>query len=134
MTELLENRLKRLEDVKLVLISGITNLFPAYEKHTFEDLLRSISGIKAILSKNNPLIVITAQLHESSQFRPKGGKILSHFGNVLVMIKDDERFTEYTLIQHPFLSENQLKKWKPREPKRNLGNQSKNSTLDMWMK
>ncbi|MBD3214714.1 MAG: hypothetical protein GF311_19035 [Candidatus Lokiarchaeota archaeon] len=134
MIELLENRLKQLEDVKVVLISGITNLFATYEKHTFEDLLRAISGIKAILSKNNPLMVITAQLHESSQFRPKGGKILSHFGNVLVMIKEDERFTEYTLVQHPFLSENQLKKWKPHKPKRHLGNQSKNSTLDMWMK
>lgn len=134
MTELLENRLKKLEDVKVVLISGITNLFQSYEKQTFEDLLRAISGIKAILSKNSPLIVISALLHESSQFRPKGGKILSHFGNVMVMIKDDERFTEYTLVQHPFISENQLKKWKPREPKRNLDNPSKNLSLDYWIK
>ncbi|MGM0469753.1 MAG: hypothetical protein ACQERB_13215 [Promethearchaeati archaeon] len=134
MVELLENRLKKLEDVKVVLISGITNLFQSYEKQTFEDLLRAINGIKETLSKTNPLIVISALLHECSQFRPKGGKILSHFGNVLIMIKDEKRYTEYSLIQHPFLSENNLKKWKPRKPKKHLKNNSKNATLDCWIK
>ncbi|MBD3197237.1 MAG: hypothetical protein GF317_19440 [Candidatus Lokiarchaeota archaeon] len=134
MVELLENRLKNLEDVKVVLISGITKLLQNYEKQTFEDILRAVNGIKTILSKTNPLIIITAPLHENSLFKPKGGKILTHFGNVLVMIRDDERYTEYSLIQHPFLPESRLRKWKPRKLKKNLGNPSKNMSLDCWMK
>jgi len=133
MVELLENRLSKLEDIKVVLISGITTLFQSYEKQTFEDLLRAISGIKAILSKTNPLIVLTAPMNEYSLYKPNGGKILSHFGSVLIMINEDERYTEYTLVQHPFLPENRLLKWKPRSPKRNLANTSKNTSIDCWL-
>lgn len=128
--ELLENRLSKLEHVKVVIVSGITTLFPSYEKKNFEELLRAINGIKRILSNTKPLIVITAPLNEFSAFRPKGGKILSHFGNVLVSIIDNERFVEYTLVQHPYLGEKRLLKWKPREPKRR--NSMKNMTLDCW--
>ncbi len=128
--ELLENQLSKLEHVKVVIISGITSLFPSYEKKNFEELLRAINGIKRILSNTRPLIVITAPLNEFSAFRPKGGKILSHFGNVLVSIIDNERFVEYTLVQHPYLGEKRLLKWKPREPKRR--NSMKNMTLDCW--
>ncbi|MBD3256451.1 MAG: hypothetical protein GF383_15240 [Candidatus Lokiarchaeota archaeon] len=132
MVELLENRLAKLAHVKVVLVSGITTLFESYEKQTFEDLLKAIGGIKKILSKTKPLIVLTAPLNEFSTFRPKGGKILSHFGSVLVLIDDKERFTEYILVQHPFLPENRLVKWKPRKPKRKLSNSLKNTTLDCW--
>ncbi|MFX0021758.1 MAG: hypothetical protein ACFE9S_05495 [Candidatus Hermodarchaeota archaeon] len=131
MVEILENRLSKLEDVKVILISGITTMFEGYEKHTFEDLLRTIDGIKQILWKTNPLIIITAPLHENSLFRPKGGKILSHFGNVLVMINDDERYVEYVLVQHPYLPENRLLKWKPRTSKKKVP--LKNTTLDYWV-
>ena len=132
MVELLENRLSKLEHVKVVLISGITTLFQSYEKQMFEDLLRAINGIKTILSKTRPLIVLTAPLNEYSLYRPNGGKILSHFGSVLALINEDERYTEYVLVQHPFLPENRLLKWKPRTPKRNLSNTTKNMTLDCW--
>ncbi|MFX0000207.1 MAG: hypothetical protein ACFE9Q_01890 [Candidatus Hodarchaeota archaeon] len=130
MVEILENKLSMLEDVKVVLISGITTMFEGYEKQTFEDLLRTIDGIKQILSKTKPLIIITSPLHERSHFRPKGGKILSHFGNVLVMINDDERFADYVLIQHPYLPERRLRKWKPRTPKKKVP--LKNMTIDYW--
>jgi RecA/RadA recombinase len=132
MVELLENRLSRLEQIKVVLISGITNLLQSYEKQTFEDLLRSIGGIKKILEKSNPLIILTAPLNEYSTLRPKGGKILSHFGNVLVLINDSERYHEYLLVQHPYLSEKRSLKWKSRIPKRNLSNTMRNMTLDCW--
>ncbi|MHA1241494.1 MAG: hypothetical protein ACTSQU_12015 [Promethearchaeota archaeon] len=48
------------------------------------------------------------------------------------MINEDERFTEYVLVQHPYLPENRLLKWKPRIPKRNLAQITKNTTLDIW--
>ncbi|MFX1379281.1 MAG: hypothetical protein ACFFA4_09315 [Promethearchaeota archaeon] len=131
MVEILENRLSILEDVKVVLISGITTLFEGYERQTFEDLLRIVDGIKQILWKANPLIIITAPLHDNSLFRPKGGKILSHFGNVLVKINDDDRYVEYVLVQHPYLPENRLLKWKPRTTKKKIP--LKNTTLDYWV-
>jgi hypothetical protein len=129
--EILENRLSMLEDVKVVLISGITTMFEGYEKQTFEELLRAIDGIKQILWKTKPLIIITAPLHENSLFRPKGGKILSHFGSVLVMINDDERYDEYVLVQHPYLPEKRLLKWKPRPSKKKVP--LKNATIDCWI-
>ena len=129
--EILENRLSMLEDVKVVLISGITTMFERYEKQTFEELLRAIDGIKQMLWKTKPLIIITAPLHENSLFRPKGGKILSHFGSVLVMINDDERYDEYVLVQHPYLPENRLLKWKPRTSKKKIP--LKNATIDCWI-
>ena len=132
MIELLENRLSTLEHVKVVLISGITTLFQSYEKQTFEDLLKAIGGIKKILSNTKPLIVLTAPLNEYSLLRPKGGKILSHFGSVLVLINDNERYVEYVLVQHPFQAENRLLKWKSRTLKRKLSNPLKNTTLDCW--
>ncbi len=132
MIELLENKISTLGQMKVVLISGITTLFQSYERQTFEDLLRAIDGIKKILERTKPLIIITAPLNEYSLFRPKGGKILSHFGNVLALINDDERYVEYLLVQHPFLPENRLLKWKPREPKRKLSNPTKNTTIDCW--
>jgi archaellum biogenesis ATPase FlaH len=132
MIELLENKISTLGQMKVVLISGITTLFQSYERQTFEDLLRAIDGIKKILERTKPLIIITAPLNEYSLFRPKGGKILSHFGNVLAMINDDERYVEYILVQHPFLPENRLLKWKPRLPKRKLSNPTKNTTIDCW--
>jgi len=130
MVELLENRLAKLEHVKVVMISGITTLFQNYEKQTFEDLLRAINGIKTILSKTKPLILITAPLNEYSLFKPKGGKILTHFGSVLVLINDKDRFTEYLLIQHPYLQEKKLVKWKPTQSKGKV--QLRNMTLDCW--
>jgi hypothetical protein len=132
MVELLENRLAKLDRIKVVLISGITTLFQSYEKQTFEDLLKAINGIKTILSSTRPLIILTAPLNEFSLYRPKGGKILSHFGSVLVLINENERNIEYQLIQHPFLPEKRLLKWKPQIPKRNLSNSTKNMTLDCF--
>jgi hypothetical protein len=132
MVELLENKLAKLEHIKVVLISGITTLFQNYEKHTFEDLLKAINGIKTILSNAKPLIILTAPLNEFSLYKPKGGKILSYFGSVLVLINENERNVEYQLIQHPFLPEKRLLKWKPQIPKRSLLNSTKNMTLDCF--
>jgi hypothetical protein len=132
MVEILENRLSKLENIKMVLISGITTLFQSYEKQTFEDLLYAIDGIKKMLMKSNPYLILTAPLNEFSEWRPEGGKIIAHFGSVLVLIRDQERLTEYNLVQHPYLAETVLKKFKPREAK--LSKPTRNTTLDCWIK
>ncbi|MGV9173761.1 MAG: hypothetical protein ACOC44_18180 [Promethearchaeia archaeon] len=133
MVEILENRLSKLDDIKVVLISGITNLFQDYEKKNFEDLLKAVDGIKKTIEKKRPLIIFTTPLNEYSFFRPKGGKILPHFGSVLVQINDTERYTEYKLTQHPYLPEKVLKKFKKRESRKNLKISTKNRKIDCWL-
>ncbi|MBN1802135.1 MAG: hypothetical protein JW891_11545 [Candidatus Lokiarchaeota archaeon] len=132
MIEILENRLSNLEGIKVLLVSGITCLLQNHDKRTFEDLLRAIGGIKKALEKSRPLIVLTAPLNEYSLFRPEGGKILAHFGSVLVLINDNERFTEYTLVQHPYLPERRILRWKPRRSKRPLSCTTRNAKIDNW--
>lgn len=132
MVELLENKISELEQVGAVFISGITNLWPNYDQKTFEDLLRAIGGIKKVLEKLNPLIVITAPKNEYSDFKPVGGNVLYHFGQVLVLIEAKKRYAEYKLVQHPSLPERKLIKWKPLKPKRGLKKPAKNATLDSW--
>ena len=132
MVELLENKISELEQVGAVFISGITNLWPNYDQKTFEDLLRAIGGIKKVLEKLDPLIVITAPKNEYSDFKPVGGNVLYHFGQILVLIEDKKRYAEYKLVQHPSLPERKLIKWKPLKPKRGLKKPAKNATLDSW--
>ncbi|MFO8019929.1 MAG: hypothetical protein R6U96_14995 [Promethearchaeia archaeon] len=133
MVEILENRLSKLDDIKVVLISGITNLFQNYEKKKFEELLKAIDGIKKTIEKKRPLIIFTAPLNEFSFFRPKGGKILAHFGSVLVHLNDTDRYTEYKLAQHPNLPEKVLKKFKKRESRKKLKTPTKNRKIDCWL-
>ncbi|KKM52799.1 hypothetical protein LCGC14_1554550 [marine sediment metagenome] len=133
--ETLEHKLNELENsekIRIVLVSGITTLLPDYEKKTFEELLKAIAGIKRTVAKSNPLIILTAPLHENSKIKPVGGTALTHFGSVLILIEDKERYIEYKLIQHPSLPENRLVKRIPLKPKRGLKISPKNTTLDEW--
>ena len=133
MIELLENRISNLENVEVLLISGITSMWPNHEQHSFEELLRAISGIKKVVEKSQPLIVITAPRNTYSDFKPVGGNSLYHFGHVLVLIEQDERMVEYRLLQHPSFPEKQLRKWLPRKPKRGKKDTFDYHTLDNWL-
>jgi len=132
MIELLEHKIANLDNVEVLLISGITSMWPNHEQHSFEELLRAISGIKKVVEKSQPLIVITAPKNEYSDFKPVGGNSLYHFGHVLVSIEQAERFVQYSLIQHPSLPEKQLKKWLPRKVKRGRKHTFQYNTLDEW--
>lgn len=117
-----------------MLISGILTLFQSNEEQTLEDLLRAINGIKTILSKTKPLIVLTAPLIVlTTPLNDYESKIFSHLRSVLVMINEDIRYTEYVLVQHPYLPENRLLKWKTRDSKRKSNAFTKNTTLDSWL-
>ncbi|KKL96435.1 hypothetical protein LCGC14_1844450, partial [marine sediment metagenome] len=121
------------EKIKIVMVSGMTTLWPDFEKNTFEELLKAIAGIKRTIAKSKPLIILTAPLHKSSEIKPIGGTALTHFGSVLVLIEDREKYIEYKLIQHPSLPERRLVKWIPLKPKRRLKISPKNTTLDNWV-
>jgi len=133
--ELMENRLVRLEQIKMVMISGITQFWPNYKQSTFHELLYAINGIKQTLQKLNPLLIITAPLHPYSNFKPVGGHNLTHFGQVLVLITSEERYDQYQLIQHPSRPEKTLKRYHP-PPKKHRKKDERhllhNATLDEW--
>ena len=114
------------------MVSGMTTLWPDFEKNTFEELLKAIAGIKKTIAKSSPLIILTAPLHKNSKIKPTGGTALAHFGSVLIIIEDKERYIEYSLIQHPSLPEKRLIKKIPLKPKRGLKVSPKNRTLDNW--
>lgn len=134
MIELLENRISQLDNIKAVLISGITVLWPNYEQKTFEELNKAIQGIKEVMERVDPLIIITSPLHQCSAFKPIGGHNLTHFGHVLILIENKERCCEYSLIQHPSMPETTLKRWHPKKPKRGMGKLFQSTTLDSWLK
>ncbi len=133
--ELLENKLNNLEFIektRIVLVSGMTTLLPDYEKQTFEEILKAISGIKKTIEKSKALVILTTPLHENSIIKPLGGTALTHFGSVLILIEDMKRYIEYRLVQHPSLPENRLIKRIPLRPKRGLKISVKDTTLDKW--
>ena len=132
MIEILENRIINLESVEVLLISGITSMWPNYEQHSFEELSRAFSGIKKMVEKSKPLIVITAPRNVYSKFKPVGGNALYHFGHALVLMEQTEREIKYTLLQHPSMPEKQIVKQIPRKPKRGMRPPVRNKTLDSW--
>ena len=134
--ELLENRLSQLENIKIVMISGITQFWPNYEQTSFQELLMAINGVKETLQKLDPLLIITAPIHQHSTFKPVGGHNLTHFGQVLVLIRSEERYDEYQLIQHPSRPEIILKRYHPSSKKHKRHRDAQhflhNATLDKW--
>ncbi len=54
----------------------------------FQDLNRMIGGLKRIIEKCDPTIVMTGPFNSRSRTRPTGGQILTHFGGVLIGIED----------------------------------------------
>ncbi len=132
MIEILENKITNLENIEVLLISGITSMWPNYEQHSFEELNRAINGIKKVMEKSKPLIVITAPRNTYSKIKPVGGNSLYHFGHALVLMEQTERMVSYTLLQHPSMPEKQIKKLLPKKPKRGMRPPIKNKTLDSW--
>ena len=133
MVEILENRITDLENVDVLLISGITSMWPNYEQHTFEGMSRAFSGIKKMVEKSKPLIIITAPRNIYSEIKPVGGNSLYHFGHALVLMEQTDREVSYRLLQHPSMPEKQLKKHLPRKPKRGMKLSINNKTLDTWI-
>ena len=131
--ELLENKIANLENIEVLLISGMTSMWPNHEQHSFEELLRAIGGIKKVVEKSKPLIVITAPKHACSDIKPVGGNSLYHFGHVLILMEHTERVVQYTLLQHPSLPEKQLKIFLPRKIKRGKKHSFNYMTLDEWI-
>ncbi|MCP4764104.1 MAG: hypothetical protein GY870_20190 [archaeon] len=116
--ELAEIKLTNLKGVGLVIISGLTQMFESgaennqnLNQNAFNDLKSAINGIKKAISVNEPIVLISAPKHKQSLHKPVGGKIMTHFGCVIVEILEGERYIDYLLAQHPFMPQKQIRKW-----------------------
>lgn len=133
MVEILENKISDLEqNIDVLIIAGLTN-FWSYEQKFYEELWDAIRGIKKMVQKANPYIIITASLNKYSNYKPEGGKSLQHFGQAHILIQKKDTYAEYSIIQHPYLKESTLKHYYPRKPKVSKREQFKNKKIDEWM-
>lgn len=158
MVEVLEEKVAQLENVELVLVSGITSMFeetaqdPSKARNvsssrrtaspmnwqTFQELNRMIAGLKNVIKSADPLIILTGPFNSKSRFRPAGGQIMAHFGGVLIGIEDDERYIDYTLHQHPSMAFHTERIWKTMQMRDNtrarshLSSNPHNLTLDSF--
>jgi len=130
MIELVENHLTITQEISVVIISGFTQLFE-YGKKGYEGLWKTIAGIKRTLSEMNPYIILTGSKHKYSAYKHEGGKIIQHFGNVLVLIEEHERTISYSFIRHPTFPEESITKKKARRPKKEAD--IRNAKIDKWL-
>lgn len=161
MVEVLHEKLSSLNEnhLKIVLVAGINSLFEetaqpknmsskrvdygfkhqfSLNSKPFQDLNLMFLGLNKIMKHNRPIIILTGTLHSKSQYRPSGGHLLSHFSGIIVGIHDSLRYIDYSLDQHPFLSNHIERYWKPshlRQIPQKSGNFLKiahNLTLDQY--
>ncbi|UYP46456.1 hypothetical protein NEF87_002741 [Candidatus Lokiarchaeum ossiferum] len=153
MVELMEEKLilQTDEKIDLILVAGLTSMFEENLSQnvsssqinllnikTYNDLNRIFLGLKRITQHSNPIIVLTGPRHSKSNYRPAGGKLLSHFSNIIIGVREFPRFIEYSLDQHPFYSYNVQRSWKPAEIKKGRlnssrgGVKSQTTTLDSF--
>ncbi|MHA1339320.1 MAG: hypothetical protein ACTSRZ_03535 [Promethearchaeota archaeon] len=141
MVEILQRKIANLQGIRLIIIDGITTMFPlrninnTYKENyklnnnvisskPFNEMKKALSGIKRLTQQYNPFIIISAPRHPNSLHKPVGGKLLSHFGCVIIEIIESKKYVNYILAQHPFFPPKRVVKWKNVE----------NMIMDKYMK
>jgi len=135
--EILSSKLSQLKNIKILIVAGLTVLWPNYEQKTFNQLKQAIHGIKIFMKNHKSLILLSTPLHDYSFFKPKGGgNNLAHFSHVIVKIEEKERFREYHLIKHPGLPEKKIREYLPKEAKllKKINTMMRFKTLDEFFK
>lgn len=121
MVEVMEERIINIAEkhIYIILISGLLDLFAetafqngVVNKECFHDLHRIFSGIKQISAQYFPIVVFTGPANAMNFSQPIGGKIATHFANVILGMNENERQLYYHLVQHPFRREIRRTIWK----------------------
>lgn len=98
MVELVGERLKKL-DARMFLITGLTTHFDPTIPASFRELLRIVGAFKSVLLTKRAIGVAATLQDPHSNFKPLGGKILTHFATVLVRIIARPKYIEYQLLK-----------------------------------
>lgn len=103
---------------RVLIVSGLTALHLADDigKKLKQETLSRLVGIYGHLHRlsfqRNLVVVASTELAENSEYRPAGGRALSHYANVHLMVKERPRVTEYVLVKHPSFPERKTLVWK----------------------
>ena len=127
LVQILENQLPHIQNLKVVLISGLLTLFKKNLLHSFEGLSNIINSIRMKLSHISPFTIITSTSNKAlypSKLTNSKGKSCSAF----VQITEDELNVIYKLLKHPRIREKQIKRAKSMI----LKLKSKSLTLDCF--
>lgn len=94
MVDIVINKMKGL-DAKLLLISGLTTMFDPTIRSCFGDLLKILGKLKNFALKKNAVIVISTGYATNSHYKPAGGKIMTHFADIIIHISDYKNRIEF---------------------------------------
>jgi DNA repair protein RadB len=103
---------------RVLIVSGLTALHLADDlgKKLKQETLSRLVGIYGHLHRlsfqRNLVVLASTGLAENSEYRPAGGRALSHYANVHLMVKERPRVTEYVLVKHPSIPERKTLVWK----------------------
>ncbi len=104
--------------IDTLIVSGLTNFFEemtgdgknaVFNFHPFQDLKKIFNGIRRLQLKCKIHVILTAKLNSKSNYRPAGGRLLSHFANIIVRIVPFYNGFEFFLDQHPYLANHSVR-------------------------
>ncbi|MHA1384292.1 MAG: hypothetical protein ACTSR3_11120 [Candidatus Helarchaeota archaeon] len=94
MVDIIINKMKGL-DAKLLLISGLTTMFDPNTQSCFQDLLKILGMLKRFALKKDAIVVVSTRYAPNSQYKPAGGKIMTHFADTIIHISDYKNRIEF---------------------------------------
>ncbi|MFX1295996.1 MAG: hypothetical protein ACFFD2_14245 [Promethearchaeota archaeon] len=107
-------------DAQLLLISGLTSMFDPTTQSCFGDLLKILGKLKRFALEKNAVVVVSTGYAQNSRFKPAGGKIMSHFADVIVHVSDYKNRIEFYRLKGGRPQKNILWKSNPIPLQRNL--------------
>lgn len=113
------NKMKEL-DAQLLLISGLTGMFDPKTQSCFGDLLKILGKLKKFALEKNAVVVVSTGYAQNSRFKPAGGKIMSHFVDVIIHVSDYQNRIEFYRLKGGRPQKNILWKSNPIPLQRNL--------------
>lgn len=104
---------------RVLIVSGLPALHLADDpkgpkQETLSKLVEIYGQLHRLSFQRNIVVVASTGLAENSEYRPAGGRALSHYANVHLMVRERPRVTEYILVKHPAISERKALVWKGR--------------------
>lgn len=98
MVELVGERLKKL-DASVFIVTGLTAHFDPTAPGSFRELLKIVGAFKSVIQAKGVIGVATTRQDPRSRFKPRGGKIMTHFASVLVRVIVHPKYMEYHLLK-----------------------------------
>jgi DNA repair protein RadB len=103
---------------RVLIVSGLTalhlddDLGKKLKQETLSHLVEIYGQLHRLSFQRNLVVLASTGVAENSEYRPAGGRALSHYANVHLMVRERPKVTEYVLMKHPSISERKTLVWK----------------------